>query len=121
MWLAGAGAAVVVSAMALLFVLRARAHQREAEVQIDPLRVLRVQVRLGQLAAELRRIETDGEIYARAHHYFAVRGAYDALLQEACALVGLTTTQRLLRAGEQDGADERLREELELSSRGWSW
>ncbi|WP_248616719.1 hypothetical protein [Paraoerskovia marina] len=121
MWLAGAVATVVAGMVVLSALLRVRAKRRDLHVEHDPMRVLRVQVRLGELAAELRRIEADRALYGRAHHYFAVRGAYDALLQEACELVGLTTTQRILRAGEQEGADERLREELELSSRGWSW
>jgi hypothetical protein len=87
----------------------------------DPLVTLRLQVRLGELAAELRRIEEDPDVYARAHHWFAVQGAYDALLREACHLAGLPTETAPLRADERAGAGERLREELELSSRGWSW
>ena len=39
----------------------------------DPLVTLRLQVRLGELAAELRRVEEDPEMYARAHHWFAVQ------------------------------------------------
>jgi hypothetical protein len=87
----------------------------------DPLVTLRLQVRLGELAAELRRVEEDPGVYARAHHWFAVQGAYDALLREACRLAGLPTESAPLRADERAGADERLREELELSARGWSW
>lgn len=87
----------------------------------DPLVTLRLQVRLGELAAELRRVEEDPDVYARAHHWFAVQGAYDALLREACRLVGLPTETAPLRADERAAAGERLREELELSSRGWSW
>lgn len=88
----------------------------------DPLVTLRLQVRLGELAAELRRVEEDPDVYARAHHWFAVQGAYDALLREACRLAGLpTTTTAPLRADERTAAGERLREELELSARGWSW
>jgi len=87
----------------------------------DPLVTLRLQVRLGQLASELRRVEEDPDVYARAHHWFAVQGAYDALLREACRLAGLPMDAESLRADERNAADERLREELELSSRGWSW
>jgi hypothetical protein len=87
----------------------------------DPLVTLRLQVRLGQLATELRRVEEDPDVYARAHHWFAVQGAYDALLREACRLAGLPMDADPLRADERNAADERLREELELSSRGWSW
>lgn len=87
----------------------------------DPLVTLRLQVRLGQLASELRRVEEDPGVYARAHHWFAVQSAYDALLREACHLAGLPTEAEPLRADERAAAEERLREELELSSRGWSW
>jgi len=87
----------------------------------DPLVTLRLQTRLGELATELRHVEEDPGLYARAHHWFAVQGAYDALLREACRLADLPTEATPLRAGEHAAADERLREELELSSRGWSW
>lgn len=87
----------------------------------DPLVTLRLQTRLGELATELRRVEQDPDVYARAHHWFAVQGAYDALLREACRLAGLPAGTAPLRADERAAADERLREELELSSRGWSW
>jgi hypothetical protein len=82
---------------------------------------LSLQVRLGELATELRAIEDDPTVYARAHHYLAAQGAYDALLREACRLTGLPVDGAPLRAGLRDGDEERLREELELSSRGWSW
>ncbi|GGM43731.1 hypothetical protein ACFQBY_22230 [Promicromonospora citrea] len=87
----------------------------------DPLATLRLQVRLGELADELRRIENDTDLYARAHHWLAVQSAYDSLLREACRLAGLPADVAPLRAGGHAGAGERLREELELSSRGWSW
>ncbi len=85
------------------------------------LTTLALQVRLTALAAELRRIEADPDVYARAHHYLAVQGAYDALLREACRLTGLPVADAPLRAGFRTGDDERFREELELSARGWSW
>ncbi|MGM7421231.1 hypothetical protein [Cellulosimicrobium sp. CpK407] len=87
----------------------------------DPLATLALQVRLSELAAEMRRIEADPDVYARAHHYLAVQGAYDALLREACRLTGLSVEDAPLRAGFRTGDDERFREELELSARGWSW
>lgn len=87
----------------------------------DPLVTLRLQSRLGQLAAELRQVEEDPGLYARAHHWFAVQNAYDALLREACRLANLPVDADPLHADERSAADERLREELELSSRGWSW
>jgi len=87
----------------------------------DPLVTLRLQTRLGELATELRRVEQDPDVYARAHHWFAVQGAYDALLHEACRLAGLPTDTTPLRADERTTDARRLREELELSARGWSW
>ena len=87
----------------------------------DPLVTLAVQVRLGCLADELRAVERDPDVYARAHHYLAAQGAYDALLREACRLSGLDVAADPLRAGLRSDEDERLREELELSARGWTW
>ncbi|MBL0884970.1 hypothetical protein [Myceligenerans indicum] len=87
----------------------------------DPLVTLRLQTRLGDLASELRHVEEDPDLFARAHHWRAVQSAYDALLHEACRLAGVPTDAAPLRLDEQASADERLREELELSSRGWSW
>jgi hypothetical protein len=95
--------------------------RRRAAHAPDPLETLALQVRLSELAAEMRRIEADPDVYARAHHYLAVQGAYDALLREACRLTGLPVEDVPLRAGFRAGDDERFREELELSSRGWSW
>ncbi len=87
----------------------------------DPLVALAVQIRLGRLADELRAVEADPGVYARAHHYLAAQGAYDALLREACRLSGLEVDTDPLAAGLRSDEDERLREELELSSRGWTW
>lgn len=87
----------------------------------DPLVTLRLQVRLGELAAEVRRIEQDPSLYARAHHWLAAQGAYDALLREACRLAGLPTHAVPTTVNARAADDERLREELELTARGWSW
>ena len=89
---------------------RAGARRRAAAAP-DPLATLALQVRLTELAAELRRIEADPDVYARAHHYLAVQGAYDALLREACRLTGLPVADAPLRAGFRTGDDERFREE----------
>ncbi|WP_239073132.1 hypothetical protein [Sediminihabitans luteus] len=122
-WLAGwwpvlASAAVMVVVLVHAVLSRARV---EPVLGPDPLVALRVQVRLSELAAELRRIEADPDLYGRVHHYRAVRGAYDGLLREACALAGLSLDAPALQAGMLDDPDERMREELELSARGWSW
>ena len=97
-----------------------RALRRRASAA-DPLLTLTVQVRLGELARELRAIEDDPQVYARAHHARAAQGAYDALLREACRLAGLSVVDLPMRADERAESAERLREELELSARGWSW
>lgn len=103
----------------------------------DPFEVLAIQVRLGLLADQLRALESDPQVFARARRLIAVRAAYDALLAEACRLAGVelddggvapVTDERELQAGmrRQDPVtvvsdDERFREEMELASRGWSW
>ncbi|MEN5072673.1 hypothetical protein ABE437_02565 [Isoptericola cucumis] len=99
----------------------ARRDLRRRAATADPLVTLAIQVRLGQLAGELHRLTDDPDVFARAHHWRAVQSAYDALLREACRLSGLPVVEAPLRADERTAADERLREELELSSRGWSW
>ncbi|BDZ41563.1 hypothetical protein GCM10025865_08620 [Paraoerskovia sediminicola] len=112
---------LVTGALALLGAALAILAARRRPPEVDPMRSLRVQVRLTELALEMRRIETDREAFARAHHYLAVQGAYDALLREACDLAGLPVSHRVLLAGRCDDPTERLREEVELSARGWTW
>ncbi|MBC7292037.1 MAG: hypothetical protein H5T83_11990 [Actinotalea sp.] len=105
----------------------------------DPFEVLSLQVRLGLLADQLRVLENDPQVFARARRLIAVRAAYDALLAEACRLAGVE-----LEEDEEEGAPpgggprrleglptenrmtvvsdhQRFREEMELASRGWSW
>jgi len=84
--------------------------------QPDPFEVLRVQTRLGLVADEVRALERDQSVFARAHHLEATQAAYDDLLAEACQLAGVAT-EPVPRGDEQ----ERFREEVELASRGWSW
>lgn len=84
--------------------------------QPNPFEVLRVQTRLGVIADEVRALERDQTVYARAHHLEATQTAYDALLAEACVLAGVAT-----EPGGRHNEQERFREEVELASRGWSW
>ncbi|MFI7585728.1 hypothetical protein ACIB24_01490 [Spongisporangium articulatum] len=82
----------------------------------DPFEALRVQTRLGAVAEEIRVLHVDEAVYARAARLEARSAAYDALLLEACALAGIPE--------QADGgrrADVRLRREVELAERGWSW
>lgn len=97
------------------------ARRRRRRAGPDPLVTLAIQIRLGELARELRAVAEDPEVYARAHHWRAVQDAYDAMLRDACRAAGLAVVERPLRPDEHLSEDERLREELELSSRGWSW
>lgn len=121
----------------------AREEQRLALV--DPFRVLELEHRLAIAADRIRAIEADTAMFARAHHLRAALWAYDALLREACELEGaeertddepgisVTALQRALSAqdlpGELSGRsaqalgdpDARLRRELELGARGWTW
>ena len=95
---------------------RAAGRLRHGPQQPDPFDVLRLQVRLGVLADEVRTLEEDRRVYAKAHRLRATKAAYDDLLEEACELAGIPV--------ERDGRprdQERLREEVELASRGWSW
>jgi hypothetical protein len=78
--------------------------------------VLRVQARLSAVADEVRALEQDETVFARAHHLEATQAAYDALLAEACQLAGVTT-----EPGVPGDEHERFREEVELTERGWSW
>lgn len=82
----------------------------------NPFEVLRVQTRLGAVADEVRSLERDETVYARAHHLEATQSAYDALLAEACVLAGVAT-----EPSERGDEHERFREEVELAARGWSW
>lgn len=84
--------------------------------QPNPFEVLRVQTRLGVVADEVRALERDQSVFAKAHHLEVTQTAYDALLAEACQLAGVAT-------GPSSHGDEqeRFREEVELASRGWSW
>lgn len=92
-------------------------------VPFDPMHTLAVQVRLAELAEEVRRIEADPDVYAKAHHWRAAVLAYDALLRDACVLAGVEPEAPPLPvdADAPRAREARLREELDLASRGWSW
>ena len=75
-----------------------------------------MQTRLSAVADEVRALERDETAFARAHHLEATQRAYDALLAEACVLAGVAT-----HPTDPGDESERFREEVELTSRGWSW
>ncbi|MCV2392723.1 hypothetical protein OEB99_00225 [Actinotalea sp. M2MS4P-6] len=81
----------------------------------DPFEALAIQVRLAAVTAQLHTIDTDERMFARGRRRIAYQAAYDALLADACRLAGVSVPD-----GEVS-EDERLREELELTARGWSW
>lgn len=95
--------------------LAERLHPRHVD-PYDPFLTLRVQQRLGAVAAHVRRLEADERTFARAERIIASQLAYDQLLAEACHLAGV----EVLPAATGD-AQERFREEVELAARGWSW
>ena len=95
---------------------RAAIQRRRRPPVPDPFEVLRLQTRLGVVADQVRALESDAHVYAKAHRLQATRAAYDDLLGEACRLAGV---QPVPEARRSEG--ERLREEVELASRGWSW
>jgi hypothetical protein len=81
----------------------------------DPFETLQVQIRLHAVAVEIRELETDCTVYARAARLEARAQAYDALLRNACELAGVVDLD------EATGRDGRMQRELELAERGWSW
>lgn len=89
----------------------------------DPFEVLSLQLRLGLLADQLRTLENDPQVYARARRLIAVRAAYDALLVEACRMAGVEVDDEDVATvdGGPGSEGERFREEIELAARGWSW
>lgn len=95
---------------------RTAGRLRHGANQPDPFDVLRVQVRLGILADQVRGLEADRQVYAKAHRLRVTKAAYDDLLEEACRLAGVP-----LERDRGPREQERLREEVELASRGWSW
>jgi hypothetical protein len=94
----------------------ARSLRGRRKPEPDPFDALRLQMRLGLLAAQLQALEADRHVYAKAHRITATRAAYDDLLGEACRLAGVRVDPAAPR-----GEAERLREEVELAARGWSW
>ncbi len=81
----------------------------------DPFAALHVQMRLSELSRQISVLEADPYVFAKAHRLRATRAAYDDLLVEACRLAGVVVGEG------PRSTEERWREELELSSRGWSW
>jgi hypothetical protein len=93
----------------------ARRRRRRPE-PADPFDALKLQMRLGVVADQVRALESDAQVYAKAHRLQATRAAYDDLLGEACRMAGIQPVPETRRS-----EGERLREEVELASRGWSW
>ncbi|QAY64869.1 hypothetical protein ET495_11525 [Xylanimonas allomyrinae] len=98
--------------------MRRRAERRRKAAG-DPIDTLTLQLRLGEIAREIQAL-AGSRGFAVAHHTRAAQAAYDALLAEACRRAGLPVEAPHLVTDRTPEA-ERLREELELASRGWSW
>lgn len=81
----------------------------------DPFATIQLQHRLGVLAEQIRHLEEDRHVYAKAHRLIAHRAAYDDLLDEAFRMAGLPLPEQ------GRGEARRLDAELELTGRGWSW
>jgi hypothetical protein len=81
----------------------------------DPFETLHVQTRLHVVAVEIRELEVDSTVFARAARLEARSAAYDALLRNACELAGVVDLD------EVTGRDGRMHRELQLTERGWSW
>ncbi|GEL94163.1 hypothetical protein [Cellulomonas composti] len=82
----------------------------------DPFDALWVQDRLTKVADHVRELELDPHLYARAERIIATQLAYDQLLAKACGMAGVEVEAHAL-----GDPGERFREEVELTSRGWSW
>ena len=96
--------------------VRRAVERHRPPIPVDPFEVLRLQTRLGVVADQVRALEADAQVYAKAHRLAATRAAYDDLLGEACRMAGI---QPVPEARRSEG--ERLREEVELAARGWNW
>lgn len=114
-------------------------RRNEPEPPDDPFEVLAVQVRLGVLAEQLRALESDPRVWARARRIEAVQLAYDGLLVEGCRLAaeawtpsepsGGEAARREASGSQRPAAEpprrltepERLDDELLLLQHGWSW
>ncbi|GAA4622950.1 hypothetical protein [Cellulomonas oligotrophica] len=90
--------------------------RREPPRTCDPFATLRVQERLGVVAAHVRELEGDVHAFARAERIISSQLAYDQLLAEACRLAEVE-----VRPAAKGDPHERFREEVELTARGWSW
>ncbi|MCG2801255.1 MAG: hypothetical protein L6311_04045 [Cellulomonas sp.] len=116
MWVV-AVASLLAGVMLCLAVLTVVAHRvRRRPPAHDPFETLWLQSRLAVVADQVRLLERDQHAFARAHRMAATEQAYDALLAEACRMAGIEVPGA--PAGDPD---ERFREEVELTSRGWSW
>jgi len=90
--------------------------RRERTRPPDPFLALTVQTRLGIVANYARALEQGPRTFALAERIIATQLAYDQLLAEACGLAGVEVLPRA-----KGDPQERFREEVELTSRGWSW
>jgi hypothetical protein len=93
--------------------VRAAVARHRAPAPTDPFEVLRLQTRLGVVADQVRALESDAQVYAKAHRLAATRAAYDDLLGEACLMAGIQPVPETRRS-----EGERPREEVALASRG---
>jgi hypothetical protein len=94
----------------------ARRLRREHRYVPDPFDALRVQTRLSAVANHVHSLEMEPHTFALAERLIASQLAYDQLLAEACGLAGVEVLPRA-----KGDPQERFREEVELTSRGWSW
>jgi len=94
----------------------ARALRREHPEPLDPFVVLALQSRLSAVADHALALELEPRTFALAERLIATQLAYDQLLAEACRIAGVEVLPRAL-----GDPQERFREEVELTARGWSW
>lgn len=113
--------------------LRGR-RARRRQPATDPFVALELQLRLSAVASEIQRLERERHAIAVAHHLRASQYAYDALLAQACRLAGLEDSEPAPPPSDDASPapgfvpvswtvdeEQRMRQELELGARGWSW
>lgn len=101
---------------ALLDRVAARVRHGRRVPEADPFDALHVQMRLSIVTQHLQRLEEDQHAWARAERIIASQLAYDALLADACRLADIEVLPR-----PKGDPWERMREEVELAARGWTW
>jgi hypothetical protein len=91
-----------------------RKFRDDPRTSVNPFDALEVQMALARLEQRVAEVQADERRFARAHHLYAARAAYDQALVEACRMAGVEELP-------ESGPLRRVMAEAELRARGWSW